>query len=62
MSDAEKIAAFDSIALAMTNQWHDGKWSWWCPSPCGGSMFDAREEAVVDFIEWAKRINKRRKK
>lgn len=62
MTDSEKIAAFDSIALAMTNQWADKRWSWWCPSPCGGEMVSTREEAVLSLVEWAERINNRRKK
>lgn len=56
MTDAEKAAAFDLLAEALTNRWHDGRWSWWCRSPCGGPLRATREEAAADLIEWARRI------
>jgi hypothetical protein len=56
MTDAEKIAAFDTLALALTNQWHDGSWTWFCRTPCGGLVKRAtREEAVADLVAWAER-------
>jgi hypothetical protein len=54
MSDPEKIEAFDALALALTNRWHDGQWSWWCRTPPGGPSRATREEAVADLVVWAK--------
>jgi hypothetical protein len=53
---AEKAAAFDVLAVAMTNRFADGTWSWWCPTPCGGAETrQTREEAVADLVAWAGR-------
>lgn len=62
MTDAEKIEAFDALALAMTNCWHDGKWSWWCPTPSGSELRrETREEAVMDLVGWANRVKPKKK-
>jgi hypothetical protein len=59
MSAEEKAAAFDVLALALTNRWADGLWSWWCPSPPGGEKRATREDAVADLVAWAqKRVKK----
>lgn len=56
----EKAAAFDVVALALTNQWYDGSWTWWASAPCGGLAKRAtREEAVQDLIEWSQKKAKR---
>lgn len=55
MTDAEKAAAFDALAAALTNQWAGGHWSWWCPCPPGGPPRATREEAVADLVAWAAR-------
>jgi len=57
MTDAEKIAAFDDLAEALTNRWHDGSWSWWCPTPAGSTEkpVATQQEAVSDLVAWAKR-------
>ncbi len=57
MTDAEKIAAFNDLADAMTNQYWDGRWAWWCPTMAGGveTMRATMEEAVADLVAWAKR-------
>ncbi len=56
MTDAEKIAAFDDLSTALTNQWYCGKWSWWNPTPaCGtGNKRETQAEAVADLITWAR--------
>ena len=61
MTTEEKVAAFDDLALAMTNQWASGHWTWFCPSPCGGADTPrcSREEAVADLVAWAQRTKKR---
>lgn len=56
MSDAEKVAAFDAIAAAFTNRWHDGQYSWFCLKPCGGEMHATPGEAVAEFVEWCKKV------
>jgi hypothetical protein len=56
VSDAEKAAAFDDLAEALTNQWHDGLWSWWCYTMCGGPKRATQVEAIADLIEWGKRM------
>ncbi len=61
MSDADKVDAFDALALALTNRWYDGWWSWWNPSPCGGPMRMTRSEAVADLVAWAHRMKNRRR-
>lgn len=45
---------YQTLLLALTNQWHDGSWSWWCRKPNGGPQRHTREEAMQDLIEWAK--------
>lgn len=63
MSDAEKIAAFDLLSVALLNQWHDGTWTWWCPTPCGGLEPRAtREEAGADLVAWAKKTADRKQR
>lgn len=63
MTDIEKIEAFDAIAIAFTNKWHDGKWTWWNPKPCGGVYKrETQEEAVNDLIDVAKQISKKKGK
>ena len=56
MSDAEKVAAFDLLATCLTNRWHDGSWTWWCPDPAGsqGTKRATQAEALADLIEWAR--------
>jgi hypothetical protein len=57
----EKAAAFDALALALTNCWFDGSWTWFCPTPCGSSVKRAtRDEAVADLVEWAGRTAAKR--
>lgn len=54
MTDAEKAVAFDLISAALVNQWHDGRWTWWCPTPCGELEPRATKgEAVADLVAWA---------
>lgn len=55
MTDAEKIAAFDNLAVALTNCWWDGSWCWWNPTPaCGtGSRRATQDEALADLVAWA---------
>ena len=36
MTTEEKAAAFDLVAEALANEWWDGRWGWYCLSPCGG--------------------------
>lgn len=60
MTTRQKAEAFDRLAVAMTNQWYDGQWSWHCGTPSGGPMRDTREEAIADLIEWSKRRKKKR--
>ena len=55
MTTKEKAAAFDALANALANQWWDGKWSWFCKTPCGGPMLATKDEAIADLVEWAKR-------
>ena len=51
MTDADKAAAFDTLCLAMTNRWHDGKWTWHPFQACGGlEIRDTRDEAILDLI------------
>lgn len=59
MTLEEKGAAFDAIAKALTNQWWDGTWSWWCPVPAGGPRRPSREEAVADLVAWARSAKRR---
>ena len=54
----EKASAFDALAEALTNRWADGRWSWWCRTPPGGEMRDARDEAIADLVLWAERTAK----
>lgn len=55
MTIEEKSAAFDLIAMAFTNLWHDGSWTWWCYQSCGGlTKRNTQEEAIADLIEWSK--------
>lgn len=62
MNIEEKATVFDLLVRAMTNRWSDGRWSWFCRTPCGGESRETREEAIADLIEWAKRpINQRDK-
>ena len=56
MTTEEKAAAFDNLALSLTNEWHDGTWSWWCPTPSGGVPRASREEAMADLVAWAKKM------
>lgn len=56
MTDAEKIAAFDNIATMMINQWGDGRYGWYLPSPGGGPTFETHAEALADFIKYAERV------
>src|ERR1700722_576301 len=59
MTTEEKAAAFDLLAVALTNRWGDGSWTWWCCSPCGGeSKRETHAEAVADLVAWAVRIVK----
>ena len=53
MTDDEKAAAFDALALAFTNRWSDGSWSWWCHTPGGGPHRATRAEAVADLVAYA---------
>ena len=56
MTTEEKAAAFDVLAMALTNRWHDGSWTWWASAPCGGLTKRAtRGEAIQDLIEWSKK-------
>jgi hypothetical protein len=56
VSDVDKARAFDLLALVLVNRWHDGRWGWWCPQPCGGEGVrrETRDEAIADLIEWAR--------
>lgn len=53
----EKARLFDVLTVALTNCWHDGRWTWWNPTPaCGTETPRAtREEAVDDLVAWAER-------
>lgn len=63
MTDAEKAAAFDALSVALTNQFSDGLWSWYCPTPCGGeAKFATQPEAVADLVRWAERMARRPRK
>lgn len=53
MTVEEKAAAFDDLAVALTNRWADGLWSWWCPCPPGGAKQWTREQAIADLVAWA---------
>jgi hypothetical protein len=57
-----KAAAFDLLTRALTNRWSDGKWSWWCRTPCGSTetLRETREEAIADLMEWAARPKNQR--
>jgi len=63
MTDSEKIEAFDAIAIAFTNQWYDGRWTWWVSQPSGSSDTPrmTRREAIEDLVEWAKWKAKRQR-
>lgn len=56
-----KAAALDTLTTALTNQWHDGRWSWFNLSPCGGPMRSTRSEAVEDLLAWSQRVVKRQR-
>lgn len=60
MTTAEKAAAFDALADALTNYWTDdregGPWSWWCPNPTGGPRRRTKAEAIVTLVEWAQAL------
>ncbi len=58
MTDPEKIAAFDFLAVALVNQFSDGRYGWWNPTPCGGKSCDTPDEALADLIVWAERMVK----
>lgn len=62
VTDADKVAAFDLLAAALTNKWESGQWSWWCCCPCGGEMQNTQAAAVVDLIAWAGRTAKRKQR
>ena len=62
MNRKDKAKAFDALKLALTNQWHDGHWTWWCCDPSGGDRRDSREEAIADLVEWAKKIAERKRR
>ena len=53
MTESEKVEAFDALCAVMANCWHDGTWSWWCPTMCGGPVRATRLEAVEDLVRWA---------
>ncbi len=56
MTTDEKAAAFDLLAVALTNCFADGTWSWWCPTPCGGlEKRETQAEAIADLIAWAEK-------
>ena len=55
MTIDRKAAAFDDLSIALTNLWANGKWSWYCSTPCGGNLVLTQEEAVADLVQWAKR-------
>jgi hypothetical protein len=55
LTDAQKAEAFDLIALAFTNRWYDGSWTWYCHTPPGGPRRATRAEAVADLIDYARR-------
>lgn len=61
MTDADKIVAFDNLMLALTNQWHDGRWSFRSPSLCGDIRL-SRQEAEADTVAWAERAAKAARK
>lgn len=52
MTAEDKALAFDVLALALTNQWSNGQWSWFCHTPSGGQKCDTREEAVADLVAY----------
>jgi Ser/Thr protein kinase RdoA (MazF antagonist) len=62
MGAEEKAAAFDLLVAALTNRWADGRYSWWCPSPCGGPLRDAPADVVPDLLDWAEQVVKWRAK
>lgn len=55
MTDAQKAEAFDLLARTFTNRWYDGRWSWFCHTPCGGPQRGTRAEAVADLVDYARR-------
>jgi hypothetical protein len=55
LTDAEKAAAFDLLADAPANRLFDGRWQWWCHTPCGGPQRATKGEAVADLIAYAER-------
>lgn len=54
MTVEEKAECFDLLAGILTNYWSNGRYSWWCPSACGGELCDTREEAVESLIKFAR--------
>ena len=55
MNETEKAAAFDQLIKALLHKWHDGRWSWWARTPCGGPVRDTKEEALADLLAWSQR-------
>jgi hypothetical protein len=64
MNTEEKAAAFDSLAVALTNRWHDGRWTWYNSKPSCGTETprETQEEAVQDLVKWAESEVKRKQK
>lgn len=64
MNKKQKIAAFDDLAIALTNRWQSGEWSWWCCNPSGGTetMRQTQAEAIADLVAWAKRTRERKER
>lgn len=51
---ADLVADMEAILGAMTNQWFDKRWSWWCPNKAAGPMREDREQAKQDFVDWCR--------
>jgi hypothetical protein len=58
----EKAAAFDLLADALTNHWHDGTCSAWCQSLVDQPRRATEEECVPDLLAWAERCVKQKAK
>lgn len=62
MSTEEKAAAFDLLFIALTNRWHDGKWTANCTSLVDQPKRDTVEECLPDLLAWAERVAKYQEK